>query len=112
MDWVQGEESELEARRMEASRDELARRIARLLPHDGIADPLGSGVCLGRYSSPSKPYYESIQPCFCVVAQGKKEVLLGAERFRYDPAHYLLVSVGLPVAVLVAEASKEQPYLG
>ena len=29
---------------------------------------------------------------FCVIAQGSKEVLLGDERYRYDPAHYLIAT--------------------
>ncbi len=30
------------------------------------------------------------QPAFCVVAQGRKQALLGEEVFRYDPGYYLL----------------------
>jgi AraC-like DNA-binding protein len=105
-------EAEREARRMQAGRDELAERIARLVPHDGTIDPLESGLRLSRYSSPTKLLYAVIQPSLCVLAQGSKEVLLGEERFRYDPAHYLLVSVELPTAVQVIEASEERPYLG
>jgi AraC-like DNA-binding protein len=39
-------------------------------------------------------------------------VLLGKERYRYDPAHYLLLSAGLPLVSRILEASKERPYLG
>jgi AraC-like DNA-binding protein len=105
-------EKEREARRMQADRDELVERITRLVPPDGTIDPLKSGLHLSRYSSPTKPIHGVIQPSFCVVAQGSKEVLLGEERFRYGPAHYLLVSVELPTVIQVVEASEEQPYLG
>jgi AraC-like DNA-binding protein len=47
----------------------------------------------------------------CVVAQGSKEVMLGGNRYRYDPAHYLLTTVELPVVGQVIEASPERPYL-
>jgi AraC-like DNA-binding protein len=46
-----------------------------------------------------------------VIAQGSKEVLLGNNRYRYDPSHYLVATVELPVVSQVLEASKERPYL-
>jgi len=46
-----------------------------------------------------------------VIAQGSKEVMLGDERYVYDPAHYLLVTAEMPVAAHVVEASRERPYL-
>jgi len=52
------------------------------------------------------------QPAFCFVAQGGKQVLVGEEVLRYDPGHYLLFTVDLPVIFRVEEASKEKPYFG
>jgi AraC-like DNA-binding protein len=46
-----------------------------------------------------------------VIAQGSKEVLLGTDRYQYDPMHYLLATVELPITSQILEASKEQPYL-
>jgi AraC-like DNA-binding protein len=46
-----------------------------------------------------------------VVAQGSKEFLLGERRYRYDPFHYLLVTVDLPNVGQVLEASQERPFL-
>jgi AraC-like DNA-binding protein len=46
-----------------------------------------------------------------VVAQGSKEILLGDKRYRYDPAHYLIVTAALPIASRITEASQEKPYL-
>ena len=51
------------------------------------------------------------EPSLCVVAQGAKEVLLADETYRLDPAQSLLVSVDLPVAARVVEASPGRPYL-
>jgi AraC-type transcriptional regulator N-terminus len=47
----------------------------------------------------------------CLVAQGSKHVLLAGEVYRYDPDRFLLVSVDLPVATQVIEASPRAPYL-
>jgi AraC-like DNA-binding protein len=55
--------------------------------------------------------YGVSEPSFCVIAQGSKEVFLGENRYQYDPAHYLLTTVELPVVSQVLEASQAQPYL-
>ena len=39
-------------------------------------------------------------------------VLLGEDRFRYDPAHYSITTMELPLVGEVIQASPEQPYLG
>jgi hypothetical protein len=46
-----------------------------------------------------------------VIAQGSKDVLLGASRYRYDASHYLLATLDLPRVSQILEASKERPYL-
>jgi AraC-like DNA-binding protein len=46
-----------------------------------------------------------------VIAQGSKEVLLGEDLYRYDPAHYLITTAALPITTRIPEASKERPFL-
>ncbi|MBD2077183.1 AraC family transcriptional regulator [Phormidium sp. FACHB-592] len=52
------------------------------------------------------------EPLLAIVVQGKKEVLLNEETFRYGVAQYLVLSVDLPVSGCVIEASLKQPFLG
>jgi AraC-like DNA-binding protein len=52
------------------------------------------------------------EPCFCVIAQGAKTLTLGGETFRYDPAHFMVATVGVPMIAQVVEASLDHPYLG
>ncbi|HEY2289808.1 MAG TPA: AraC family transcriptional regulator [Thermoanaerobaculia bacterium] len=99
-----------ETHRVYAHREELAERIARAVPEDGAVEPL-QGLRLNRASAPTEPLHGVSRPSFCVIAQGSKEVLLGDSRYRYDPAHYLLATVELPVVGQVVEASAERPYL-
>jgi len=47
-----------------------------------------------------------------VIAQGSKEILLGDNRYRYDPAHYLITTTALPITSRITEAEEERPYLG
>lgn len=104
-------EAKREAQRLQSSREELAERIARALPEDGILDVF-SGLRLARSSQPTEPIHAVYQPAFCFVAQGCKQAMLGEEVFRYDPGHYLIFTVDLPLTFRVEEASPEQPYLG
>ena len=111
MEPMDHQQSTQEARRAQASRNELAERIARVIPEDGVAEPLG-GLQFWRASAPTELGHGTSHPSFCVIAQGSKEVRLGDRRYRYDPAHYLVASTSLPIATRVAEASEERPYLG
>jgi len=110
MDVTRGKSAEREARRTEACREELAERIARAVPEEGTIEPL-QGLHLYRYTHPMDPLHGVSTPCFCVIAQGSKEVLLGESRYCYDPAHYCLSTVELPIVSRVIEASAERPYL-
>jgi AraC-like DNA-binding protein len=100
-----------QARRIEADRVELAERIAEALPRDSKVE-VQPGLVLTRLSSPTGPEHAVLEPWFCMIAQGAKDVLLGDEWFHYDPAHYLISTLGLPAVGRVVEASHERPYLG
>jgi len=103
-------QAELEASRMQASRDELVERLMRALRKDGGSEPL-KGLRLHRLSAPTELAHSVSDPAFCVIAQGSKEGFLGEYRYQYDPMHYLLVTAELPIVSHVIEASPECPYL-
>jgi AraC-like DNA-binding protein len=99
-----------EADRVQANRDELTERIAQTIRSDGTSEPL-QGLHFKRSSSPAECVHGSSVPAFCVIAQGSKEVLLGNDRYQYDPMHYLLATVELPIVSQILEASQEKPHL-
>jgi AraC-like DNA-binding protein len=96
---------------VQSNREELLERMARALPDDGWIEAL-EGLFLARVAKPIEAPLTLFQPAFCFVAQGGKQVLVGEEVLRYDPGHYLLFTVDLPVIFRVDEASKEKPYFG
>lgn len=100
-----------QADRMQADREEIAGRIARMLPRDGTMEVQPS-LHFTRSSRPNEPIHGFAEPGLCVIAQGSKDISLGEETFRYDPAHYLITTVGLPLSGQIVEASVERPYLG
>jgi AraC-like DNA-binding protein len=99
-----------EFQRLQYSRDELVERINRLVREDGEIQTL-KGLYLARVSVPLEKFHSVLEPSFCVIAQGSKEVLLGNNRYQYDPFHYLLTTIELPRTSQVLEASRERPYL-
>jgi AraC-like DNA-binding protein len=99
-----------EADRAQANREELTERIAQAIRRDGTIESL-KGLHFNRASSPSECLHSVSIPAFCVIAQGSKEVLLGDNRYQYDPMHYLLATVELPIASQILAASQEKPYL-
>src|SRR5262249_31635453 len=102
---------ELELQRAQAGREELVERMSRLISEDGVIEAQ-KGVYLSRSSFPTDCVHRVFSPAFCIIAQGGKEIMLGEDRYRYDPLHYLLGSIELPVVSRIIEASKERPYLG
>ena len=97
--------------RADIERQELADAILSALPSDGRVEAQ-PGLTLFRVSKPTEPVYSVSESCFCVIAQGAKHVMLGEDRLRYDPNHYLISTVGLPTISQIDVASPEKPYLG
>ena len=99
-----------ESQRLRAGQQELVARIVHAVQEDGVIEPF-DGIHLARASKTLDRLHSVYEPCFCVIAQGSKEVLLGDSRYQYDPLRYLLVTLDLPLASQVMEASRERPYL-
>lgn len=110
MDGINHPQTEREAQWILSNREELVDRIARAIREDGVIQPL-RGLHLARLSAPLERVHSVLEPSFCVIAQGSKEVFLGSTRYQYDPFHYLLTTIELPRASQVLEASRERPYL-
>ncbi len=98
-------------RQLQGHQRELVELIENAIHHqDGKIEPI-KGLHFNRLSSPVNAAHAVSVPCFCVIAQGSKEIFLGDKRFLYDPSHYLLISAKLPTVGCVLEASEERPYL-
>jgi AraC-like DNA-binding protein len=98
-----------------ARRDDLLGELVLLLDRrtvtDGRTETAVPALNLYRFSHPTEPAYVLQEPAVYIVVQGRKEVAIGGERYVYDRARYLAVSVGLPVLAHVSEASPDRPYL-
>lgn len=70
------------------------------------------GLSLVRWASVTPPTSYTHNPSICLIAQGKKRVILGEESYVYDASHFLVSSVNLPIIANIMEATPESPYLG
>lgn len=97
---------------LELQRLELAGLIRRHAgePH-GAASAI-SDLCLVSYQENVRSFPTLAQPALCILAQGSKTLFLGDERYDYDPLHYMVVSVTLPISAVKLDASPTSPSLG
>ena len=93
------------------SLSKLVDIVGRHVRDDGIYSTAIPGVSLIRSASPTMPMPVVYEPTLCLVAQGRKQAMLGTTAYVYDPAKYLIASVDLPVMGSVIEASEAVPYL-
>lgn len=94
-----------------SAQSELACLIERFTPREGLnSTPVGP-LHLFRYVSARELVHMMFKPVVCLVAQGSKSVMMGGETYVYDPTHFLLITVDLPVASQVIEATTRAPYL-
>jgi AraC-like DNA-binding protein len=90
---------------------ELARLIGRNVGADGMHATAIPRLFLMRTSQLTEPLPTVYKPALCIVAQGRKRVMLADEIYFYGPEQCLVVSVDLPAVGQVIEATPAEPYL-
>jgi AraC-like DNA-binding protein len=70
------------------------------------------GLTLFRQTHPRPGVATMYRPSICVVAGGRKEVVLRDEIFELDEGRFLIVTVEVPVTGCVVAATPSSPYLG
>ncbi|CAM4101967.1 AraC family transcriptional regulator [Acinetobacter pragensis] len=71
-----------------------------------------AGLILSRWDTPTQASSNMLDASLCLIAQGKKQVILGEEIYTYDAEHFLFTAIDLPVISQIIDASPEKPYLG
>ncbi len=94
-------------------RNALAPLIERHATQEGITETDCPGLILGR-SNGSIPRFPLVySPSICVVAQGQKRVFQSGEDFIvYDPLHYLVVTLPMPLEAEIHVDREGRPFLG
>lgn len=87
---------------------DTCRRHAR----DVGANPTAiDGVGVYRVDHPTPPTHAVYTPAVFVVATGRKRTVVGRRSYEYDPDHYLVTAVPLPVVSEILQASPTEPFL-
>ncbi|WP_417320268.1 AraC family transcriptional regulator [Emcibacter sp.] len=92
-------------------KNDLIALIEKFSSGEGIHDTVIPGMKCIRMSDLNMRLPTVYNPSVCVIAQGRKQVLLEDDLYQYAPSQYLMISVDLPVIGQVTEATREKPYL-
>ncbi|HHF2914238.1 AraC family transcriptional regulator N-terminal domain-containing protein [Vibrio chemaguriensis] len=92
--------------------EKLAKHIEKWANGANQYDTEIPGLKFSRWATPTPPTSYTHNPSICLIAQGRKRVLLGEDSFVYDANHFLISSVDLPIIANIIEASEDKPYLG
>ena len=91
---------------------ELADLMSQIARVEGISDTAWPELTVARMSAPQSRMPLHYKPSLCFVLQGQKQVFLGEQVFVYDPFHYLVVPMALPLEMEVTRATPQMPMLG
>lgn len=69
------------------------------------------GLSFHCQTSNADPKPSFLQPVIIVVAQGKKLVKIGSEKYHYSENICFVCGIDMPISSCVIEASEEKPYL-
>ncbi len=89
----------------------LHSELAQFAPEEGVNESPWPGLVVFRADDTATRIPVVYEPCICAVAHGRKQVHLNGEILTYDPLHYLVVGVPLPVEAEIVEASIDAPFL-
>ncbi|KQW34767.1 MULTISPECIES: AraC family transcriptional regulator [Ensifer] len=91
--------------------ERLAGILANNATIDGVTETGIARLNILRSVTPTEPIPLLHKPAVCFVAQGRKQTRLAEEAFVYEPMKFLIVSVDLPIAGQILDASSDHPYL-
>ncbi|HHF0556005.1 TPA: AraC family transcriptional regulator N-terminal domain-containing protein [Vibrio antiquarius] len=97
---------------LDSAIEKLAKHIEKWANGANQYDTEIPGLRFSRWATPTPPTSYTHNPSICLIAQGRKRVLLGEDSFVYDANHFLISSVDLPIIANIIEASEDKPYLG
>ncbi len=89
----------------------LASLIGHHAARDGVTQTPIKGLRLYKSSHPTSIQAAVYDPSLILVAQGRKQTYLAGKEYTYDPDHYLILSVPLPVHSQVRIATPDSPFL-
>jgi AraC-like DNA-binding protein len=70
------------------------------------------GLTFYRFTGPVAPQWDDVGSLsLCIIAQGRKQVIVDGVAYRYDPFSYLILNRGMRFQAEILEGSSEKPFL-
>src|SRR5689334_12525880 len=82
--------------------------VGKFAQTDGDYPTAVPALTLHRRSAPTEPLHCIYSLGLGVIAQGAKQVMLGAEVINYSPGRSMLTTIDLPVVSHVTQASSQK----
>ena len=89
-------------------RNTLVPFIERYAREEGVTETAWPGLVIARSNNPVPRFPLLYSPSLCIVAQGRKHVYLADDHISYDPLHYLVVTLPMPLEAEIVEASAKK----
>ena len=93
------------------SHTRILELLYELVPDDGVIYNIVDKVDLFRISNTTPRTPMTYKPSIIFLAQGHKRIFVGDDVYTYDPLHYLVLSVPLPLEC-ETNGTREEPLLG
>jgi AraC-like DNA-binding protein len=91
--------------------EELVALVMAHTPCDGNHDTIIPQVRLVRAGGAGFPSHSRYQASLCLVLQGEKVAMAGAQAYRFAEGQFLVVPVEMPITGTVLRATEAEPFL-
>ena len=96
---------------LEEKRNLLKARVQKLFSAPGMLQTGIKGFSASLRTAPTVNQHCFYKPMAIVVLQGKKQTVLGSEKFTYDENQLIVTSIDIPTVGSIVEASPEKPFM-
>lgn len=96
---------------LEKKRNLLKTRVQELFPAPGMLQTSIKGFSVSLRTAPTFNQHCFYKPMAIIVLQGKKQTILGSERFTYNENQLVVTSIDIPTVGSIIEASPEKPFM-
>lgn len=96
---------------LEEKRTLLKEKVQELLPEPGMLQTEIKGFSASLRTAPTFNQHCFYKPMAILVLQGKKQTVLGSEKFTYNENQLIVTSIDIPTVGSIIEASPEKPFM-
>lgn len=96
---------------LEEKRNLLKTRVQELFHTPGMLQTGINGFSVSLRTAPTFNQHCFYKPMAIVVLQGKKQTVLGSEKFTYNENQLVVTSIDIPTVGSIVEASPEKPFM-